>query len=79
MITAAVLSEEEHLRSREWPDSQLRVCATRPVEAAVNAKQYTTDASGVIRGTTEIRGTPVGFTGNLVGNEWRISSVFEKQ
>jgi hypothetical protein len=46
------------------------------VEAAVKAKRYTTDANGVINGTTIIRGIEVGFRGKQIGLVVRVSSVF---
>jgi hypothetical protein len=49
------------------------------VEAAIKAERYTTSPKGVIDGITDIHGIEVGFSGKLMGNEWRISTVFTKR
>jgi hypothetical protein len=46
------------------------------VEAAIQNGQYTTDAKGVMNGTTDIQGIEVGFRGKQIGEVIRVRTVF---
>lgn len=49
------------------------------VTAALNGGKYSTNANGVIEGTTTIHGVEVGFRGKIVNGVARIATVFTKR
>ena len=59
------------------PGTQAEIQAA--VETAIQGGSYTTNAMGVIEGTTKIRGVEVSFRGKMIGDEMRISTVFTKR
>jgi hypothetical protein len=49
------------------------------VTAALNGGKYSTNANGVIEGTTTIHGVEVGFRGKIINGVARIATVFTKR